>query len=52
MAGARNRLAHGYFDTDSDIIYRGGAVVLPGFLPRLREIVAVESGSPGRDGGA
>jgi uncharacterized protein with HEPN domain len=44
MAGARNRLAHGYLETDSDIIYRVGAVVLPEFLPRLREIVANETG--------
>lgn len=40
MAATRNRLIHGYFDVDFDIVWAIVAVDLPPLIPRLHEIVA------------
>lgn len=41
IAGTRDRLIHGYFEVDLDIIWQILADDLPELLPRLREVLAV-----------
>lgn len=43
MVGTRNRLAHGYFGTNHELLLRVAQTLLPELLPRLREIAARES---------
>ncbi|MEA3276157.1 MAG: HepT-like ribonuclease domain-containing protein [Pseudomonadota bacterium] len=39
IVGMRNRLVHGYFDIDTDIVWRTVTEEIPDLLSRLREIV-------------
>lgn len=36
----RNRLIHGYFDVDAEIVWKTAAVELPALLPRLHALLA------------
>lgn len=40
MRGARNRLIHGYFDVDYDIVWQIVSTDLPTLIPKLRTLVA------------
>lgn len=42
MIGLRNRLAHGYFSVDPDVLYKIASELLPSLLPRLREVGVLE----------
>jgi uncharacterized protein with HEPN domain len=42
MTALRNRLAHGYFSIDFEVLYRIAVEILPEQMPRLREIVTLE----------
>lgn len=42
IVAMRNRLAHGYFDIDTGIVWRTASEEIPALLPRLRELVASE----------
>jgi len=39
MAGARDRLIHGYFDVDRDVLWRMVSIDLPGVLPLLTAVM-------------
>lgn len=39
MRGARNRLIHGYFDVDYDVVWQIVSTDLPALLPKLRALV-------------
>ena len=41
IVGMRNRLIHGYFDIDADIIWKTVTVELPALLPLLRRLLAM-----------
>ncbi len=43
VVGMRNRLIHGYFDVDADIVWQTATTELPELLPRLKRLVAPES---------
>jgi len=36
----RNRLIHGYFDIDADIVWQTATVELPALLPILRSLIS------------
>ncbi len=40
MAATRNRLIHGYFDVDLDIVWSIVATDLPPLIPKLHEMIA------------
>lgn len=42
IAGMRNRLVHGYFDIDTEIVWRTATVEIPELLPKLRRLVGGE----------
>ena len=42
IVAMRNRLAHGYFDIDTDIVWETASVEVPGLVPSLRALVAGE----------
>ena len=39
IVGMRNRLIHGYFDINTEIVWRTAAREIPPLLPRLRALV-------------
>ena len=39
IVGMRNRLIHGYFDIDTDIVWKTVSEEIPDLLPKLRVIV-------------
>ncbi len=41
MIGMRNRLVHGYFDVDADIVRATATTEIPALLPRLRAAAAL-----------
>ncbi|HET8744891.1 MAG TPA: DUF86 domain-containing protein [Ramlibacter sp.] len=47
MRGMRNRIAHGYFDLQADIVWRTVQTDLPQLLARL---AALQGGNDGRSG--
>jgi uncharacterized protein with HEPN domain len=40
IVSMRNRLIHGYFDIDADIVWKTVAIELPALLPQLRNLLA------------
>ncbi len=42
IVGMRNRLIHGYFDVDADIVWTTATTELPDLLPRLRRLIGLE----------
>lgn len=40
VSGIRNRLIHGYFDVDLDIVWQTVTDRLPEFIPHLRKLLA------------
>jgi uncharacterized protein with HEPN domain len=49
MAGMRNRLIHGYFDVDPDLIWQTVTVELPPLVRQIKRIIKQEQGnSPDR----
>lgn len=40
IVAMRNRLAHGYFDIDTGIVWRTASAEIPDLLPALRALVA------------
>ena len=42
MVGMRNRLVHGYFDIDLNIVWQTATVEVPDLVRRLREAVKIE----------
>ena len=42
MAGTRDRLIHGYFDVDLDVVWAILTVDLPTLLPRLQRLMDQE----------
>jgi uncharacterized protein with HEPN domain len=41
IAGARDRLAHGYFEVDLDILWNIATVDLPALRPELERLLAI-----------
>lgn len=39
IVGMRNRLIHGYFDIDTEVVWQTVARELPGLIPRMREVL-------------
>ena len=39
MVGMRNRLIHGYFDIDTEIVWKTVSLEIPTLLPRLRALI-------------
>jgi uncharacterized protein with HEPN domain len=39
ISGMRNRLIHGYFDIDAEIVWKTATVEIPTLLPRLLALV-------------
>jgi uncharacterized protein with HEPN domain len=48
----RNRIVHGYWSIDLDVLHSTGREDIPDFLGRLRSIAAIEPGESGTDRGA
>jgi uncharacterized protein with HEPN domain len=44
MRGMRNRIAHGYFETDMDVVWETVQEFLPDLLARLPEVIASAAG--------
>jgi uncharacterized protein with HEPN domain len=52
MRGMRNRIAHGYFDIDFDVVWDTVNTVLPALLARLAAIRTGEDSKEGNSGGS
>lgn len=53
MKGMRNRIAHGYFDINLDVVWETVQTALPTLLehlPAIREAAATENGDSQRTG--
>ena len=46
IAGTRDRLIHGYFDVDLNIVWQIVIADLPALIPELEQIVSSESSRP------
>lgn len=44
MRGMRNRMAHGYFDINLDIVWGTVSTSLPDLEPKLRQVLSTTSG--------
>jgi uncharacterized protein with HEPN domain len=42
MAGMRDRLSHGYFGIDFDIVWKTATGLIPALLPQLADVLAEE----------
>ncbi len=40
IVGMRNRLIHGYFDIDTELVWKTATDEIPGLVPRLRHLVS------------
>ncbi|MEO7273271.1 MAG: DUF86 domain-containing protein [Vicinamibacterales bacterium] len=43
IVGMRNRLIHGYFDVDADIVWQTATAELPDLLPRLKRLLGPQN---------
>lgn len=43
IVGMRNRLIHGYFDVDADIVWKTATTELPDLLPRLKRLLGLQN---------
>ena len=47
MSGMRNRLIHGYFDVNNDLVWETATIELPPLITRIKAVIKKEVGKKG-----
>jgi uncharacterized protein with HEPN domain len=47
MSGMRNRLIHGYFDVNNDLVWQTVILELPPLITRIKAVIKKEVGKKG-----
>jgi uncharacterized protein with HEPN domain len=47
MSGMRNRLIHGYFDVNNDLVWETATIELPPLITRIKVVIKKEVGKKG-----